>query len=522
MERSTASDAELAGAIVAGTYRIERRIGSGGMGVVWEASHQRVPRRVAVKVLSSVPDPTQFARFRQEAEITSRLRHPNIVDILDFDSLPDGTPCMVMELLEGESLGTRLRRGAMSLDDTLAIVRQVASALDAAHAAGVVHRDLKPDNVFLVARAGETVDLAKVLDFGISKVHGAIGIVTQENVVLGTPQYMAPEQASGDHDLIDERADQFALAVMAYQMLSGKLPFSGTRTTELMFKIVYEPPLPLATLVPELPVDVVAAIERALEKRAEDRFPDLSALVEALTGSPLAARPSSGRLNQRTTAVARGASRPPTAATRLERKPPTDNSPVEAGTPASVEPAVVKRRAWIPVLGIGAVALGVVAILWARAAQHQPSPVAPELAVRPDAALLDAAPVAASPDAVPPSDAPAKVMVDAGVAIAVAPEDARSRVAAPRRTAVPAEIQAMLEEGEAALIARKLEDAHAKGQQVASEGYAEGYVLRTVAACAQLDRQAARAWHRMLVNAKRADLAATALARCAKAGYPID
>ncbi len=278
------------GTVIDETYRIERMLGQGGMGIVYEAQHLRVPRRVAIKLLRDQPDPSLLARFRQEAEVTSRLRHDGIVDVMDFNTLPSGASYIVMELLDGESLASRIGQGPMSVEDTLGIVRQIAAALHAAHCAGVVHRDMKPENVFLTKRErdGVLVDHVTLLDFGISKVHGSSVIRTNENVVLGTPRYMAPEQALGRNDDIDPRADQFALGVIAYEMLTGLPPFDSQNTTQVMFQIAYEKPVTLSTRRPDLPESVVAPIARAMSKQPADRFPDLSAFVLALTGRPLA------------------------------------------------------------------------------------------------------------------------------------------------------------------------------------------------------------------------------------------
>src|SRR5262245_24269579 len=192
------------GAVVAETYQVTRLLGRGGMGSVWEASHLRLPgKRVAIKVLHAnvAADQEALARFRREAEIATRLGHPNIVEVHDFNSLPDGQPYLVLELLIVESLDSRMRRAPVSLDNAMRIAGQIGAALAAAHREQVVHRDLKPQNVFLVRPRMDEAEgggeLVKVLDFGISKIRGSQTIVTLDSTVLGTPQYMAPEQATG-------------------------------------------------------------------------------------------------------------------------------------------------------------------------------------------------------------------------------------------------------------------------------------------------------------------------------------
>src|SRR5688500_13931959 len=232
------------GSVVAETYQVTRLLGRGGMGSVWEANHLRLPgKRVAIKVLNTdaSADPEALLRFRREAEIASRLGHPNIVEVHDFNALPDGTPYLVLEYLAGESLARRLERSNLSLDETFSIIRQVASALAAAHREGIIHRDLKPPNVFLVPTDvdGVMVERAKVLDFGISKIRGSTTVQTQDTAILGTPQYMAPEQATGNHAAVDARTDVFALGVMIYEMLSGQPAFDGASIPEVVFKVVY-------------------------------------------------------------------------------------------------------------------------------------------------------------------------------------------------------------------------------------------------------------------------------------------
>jgi serine/threonine-protein kinase len=294
MQDSPARSAIDVGSVIAGTYTIEALIGRGGMGSVFLASHNRLPgKKVAIKLLhAELSDPDVLARFKREAEIASLLGHPNIVGVENFDVMPDGTPYLVLEYLVGETLAQRIRRAPMAVEPTLTIVRQIGSALAAAHGAGVVHRDLKPQNIFLVPTelAGQAVEQVKVLDFGISKMRGSQTVKTQESAMLGTPQYMAPEQATGRHSEVDERTDVFAFGAIVYEMLSGQPAFEGASIPEVVFKVVYEAPVPLDQRVPELPAPIVAAVHRALAKPRDERFPNVGAFVEALTGQPLLER----------------------------------------------------------------------------------------------------------------------------------------------------------------------------------------------------------------------------------------
>jgi serine/threonine protein kinase len=282
------------GVVVADTYQIMRLLGRGGMGSVWEASHLRLPgKRVAIKVLHAdvAADQEALARFKREAEIASRLGHPNIIEVHDFNTLPGGQPYLVLELLVGESLDSRLRRAPVTLDDAMRIAGQIGAALAAAHREDVIHRDLKPQNVFLVRpRADETGaagELVKVLDFGISKIRGSQTIKTLDSTILGTPQYMAPEQATGNHAAVDQRTDVFALAAISYEMLAGRPAFSGQSVPEVVFKVVYEQPPPLSELAPGLPRRVADAVERGLSKKQEDRFPDVVSFIEQMAGVSL-------------------------------------------------------------------------------------------------------------------------------------------------------------------------------------------------------------------------------------------
>ncbi|HEX2673952.1 MAG TPA: serine/threonine-protein kinase, partial [Polyangiaceae bacterium] len=207
----------LIGQTLRGTYRILSTLDQGGMGLVFEAEHTRLRRRVAVKVLAQhlTTDTQALARFNREAEIISQLEHPHIVQVLDFDTTEQGEPYIVMELLKGESLSERLERdGCLSIEESARVVHQVASGLFAAHQASIVHRDLKPANIFFTHLPGQG-RVVKLLDFGISKRVGGGRSLTGEFDVLGTPDYMAPEQALGKTANVDPRGDQYALAVIA-------------------------------------------------------------------------------------------------------------------------------------------------------------------------------------------------------------------------------------------------------------------------------------------------------------------
>ncbi len=264
----------LVGRTLSGRYRIVEKVGEGGMGTVFVAEQLRLNRRVAVKVLPAqlIADPESIERFRREADAMSRLQHPHVVSILDFDVAEDGAPYLVMELLTGETLAQRMERdGALDAREALRIVTGIADALGAAHDAGVVHRDLKPQNVFLV-RAGEGRDFVKLLDFGISKQVTKTGPrITVANALVGSPLYMAPEQVLDDDALVGFGTDQYALGIIAYELLTGTKPFDGDNVWRLLMSTVNDPPPPFAERR-GLPIAVERAVHSALAKHPRDRF----------------------------------------------------------------------------------------------------------------------------------------------------------------------------------------------------------------------------------------------------------
>ncbi len=275
---------ELVGLVLGGAYRLVGCIGEGGMGAVYEAHHMRMQKRVAVKLLHrwKARHEDALERFHREAMIASRLGHPHLVNVVDFGTSTGGDPYLVMEFLEGEDLDRRLRRtGRMSVQTAMLIARQAASAVAAVHAKGVVHRDLKPANLFLVQVPGEP-DFVKVLDFGVSKMRAVQTKLTDASRTLGTPQYMSPEQAGGTPDDVDHRTDQWALACIVWEMLSGQAPFAAEDTNTVFYRLINLPPPPLAQLVPNLPAGVEQVLLQALSKSPADRYPSIRAFSRAL------------------------------------------------------------------------------------------------------------------------------------------------------------------------------------------------------------------------------------------------
>jgi serine/threonine-protein kinase len=251
------------------------------MGLVFEATHARLSGRYAVKVLHEklCGNPEALARFDREARVTSSLQHPNIVQVIDFNTAPDGTEYLVMELLDGETLAKRLLwQRRLTIDQVVEIVSQIAAALSAAHAQGIVHRDLKPDNVLLVSVEGRDGELVKVLDFGISKVSGtSISLQGKEGTLFGTPQYMAPEQCEGRVKDVGPAADQFALAAISYELLTGRPPFWGDSLGDILSHIIYDEPAPM-----HVGAEVEEVVRCGLAKSPTARYPSIAAFAEAL------------------------------------------------------------------------------------------------------------------------------------------------------------------------------------------------------------------------------------------------
>lgn len=267
----------LIGSVVDGRYRIEGLLGEGGMGVVYEVTHQALNKRLALKVLRGemATDEVVVQRFVQEAQSASAIGHPNIVDISDFGTMADGSAFFVMEYLEGESLSDRMSREPLRPSETLGVLEQVSSALAAAHARGIVHRDLKPDNIQLIPRANSEL-FVKILDFGIAKVGGANSKLTRTGTVFGTPHYMSPEQAAGQS--VDARADIYALGVILYEMLTGKVPFEGDTFMGILSKHMFEAPPPLHAEGRDIG-GFEPIVTRCMAKRPQDRYDSMDALL---------------------------------------------------------------------------------------------------------------------------------------------------------------------------------------------------------------------------------------------------
>lgn len=269
------------GSRLIGKYEIVRPIGRGGFGLVYEAEHLGLRARVAIKVLRSEgrQHPQTLERFRREAWASAQIASPHVVRVTDVDVLEDGTPFIVMELLQGRDLEAELSaRGRLPIRELVGYVLQAASAIHEAHLRGVVHRDLKPNNLFLVEHGGTRS--IKVLDFGLSKIASELS-VTKTRAQLGTPLYMSPEQLRSAKS-VDGRSDIWALGVILYRMLTLRTPFEGATATDVMVGIMSQPAPELTRLAPNVPPDLANVVMRALCKDPAERYQSVTELANAL------------------------------------------------------------------------------------------------------------------------------------------------------------------------------------------------------------------------------------------------
>ncbi|WP_043413873.1 serine/threonine-protein kinase [Archangium violaceum] len=524
------------GTILRETYELISELGKGGMGAVFLAQHLRLPgKQVAVKVLHIAEGmrPELYARFQREAEVTSRLGHPNIVEVFDYHSMEDGTPYLVMEYLRGMSLSRRIRRGPLPLQEALFIARQIGSALHTAHQAGVVHRDLKPGNVFLVPTesGGVVGEQVKLLDFGISKLVTAQTLQVEQDVLIGTPQYMAPEQAMGRNSEVDARSDQFALGCIVYEMLAGRPPFSSDSVAELIFRIVREPAEPLGSLRPDLPAPVIAAVDRALEKKPQDRFPDVASFIAELTGTPLQTLPKPRqqlRPEVRPQVATTSAGSPaaleapqaeaPGRTVSLRPLTPAEPVPVPVPSPAELPAHMASPRSGAPLKSKVLVAVGAVVLLSSAAAagwwwRSPPAPAASaapagELArmakeTPPPAPPVSETPSVETPLEVKPEEPARAVQARTAATVDTSPVESRTTANVRSRQGssedVPEVVRKDLEEAERALAAGDTREALRLARRSQRTKITGGsFSLLTRAYCREGDLANARAqWGRV-------------------------
>ncbi len=325
----------------AGPYRIVEQLGRGGMASVYRAYEAKLDRYVALKVLPRefLHDPDFAQRFRREAKVIASLEHPNIVPIYSYDiEEAEGIPWMAMRLIAAGTLAQLIKRERLALARSVAILRGVADALDHAHGKGIVHRDVKPQNVLL-----DDAGRAYLADFGIAKILESSGGLTASGMITGTPQYMAPEQATGLK--IGPRADVYALGIVAYEMFTGRVPFAADTPLAVLMKHVQDPlPLPAPDVVPE---PLLRALLKATSKKPEDRWPSAGAFVDALSaglGSPFAARGGAATVViPRTPPPAAAA--PATIVSPATPRPAPGTAPPLPAPPPAVRPPVVRSDA---------------------------------------------------------------------------------------------------------------------------------------------------------------------------------
>ncbi len=429
------------GAIIGGKFRVERIVGSGGMGVVAVAIHEQLDQRVAVKVLHDhlASDAGVVERMMREARAVAKLKSEHACRVSDFGQLDTGAPYFAMELLDGRDLARVIATGPLAPATAIDYVVQACVAIAEAHAQGIVHRDLKPANLF-VAKRLDGSPLIKVLDFGIAKAPGRSAVLTQTDSIIGTPGYMAPEQLRSSRDA-DARADIWALGVILYEAISGRLPFPATSLTEAAIKIATEEPDPI-----DVADDLRAIVLRCLDKEPGKRFPDVGALARALApfGGVSAARDAElastlGRSSRGFEDTMPSGADAATVATAR---------PEEIGEAVASPPRRARSRIWIAAVGVIAVA---VAVAWYRTRSSAvQSPVVPTSVAQPAAAQVAPAPphppVAQSSAAQPPVAARERSPLDeateaeqasewaealrfARQAIAAAPSDVAYRIA---------------------------------------------------------------------------------------------
>ena len=351
----------IVGMVIRDKYQVLRRIGAGGMATVYEAKHLAFNEIRALKVVSSrlAEDDAFLKRFRSEAVVTRKLQHPNAVRVDDFDTTEDGRPYIVMEYVEGMDLRHAIEKtGPFTIQRTLNIGRQVASALAAAHKLGITHRDIKPDNILLISQPDGS-DQVKVLDFGIAKIRdtsdmGTGYTTTKTGVVVGTPQYMSPEQAMGKSgEAIDGRSDLYSLGCALYEMLTGQLPFESETPVGLLIHHIQTTPVPPHQRAPQqrIPYALSMVLMKAMEKDKADRYQSAEEMIEALDQALHATTATMGsapELGARTNLMGSSDAVPAAAAAAVAQKRITPKPMTPPRAPQAPGPAVRAAARPIP------------------------------------------------------------------------------------------------------------------------------------------------------------------------------
>jgi serine/threonine-protein kinase len=396
------------GTVIGGKYRIDVLIGRGGMGSVWSGVHLGLGQRVAIKLIAKrfASSREARARFDLEAKAVAQLRSRFVVQVYDNGETTDGTPYIVMELLEGESLDHRIEsRGPIPLDQTVRIVSQVGRALTRAHALGIVHRDLKPENIFLTRSDDDDGEIAKVLDFGIAKIKNPDApsdSATRTGAVLGTPLFMSPEQARGLKS-VDHRTDLYSLGMVTYMMLTGQSAFSGESFGDILVAICTQPLPSLHQVAPGLPPGLDAWLKRACAREAGDRHKSIDELLDGLYAAAGIGRPSFHSQEVQRSDSAGTAGQIPrvhSSTARTEASAGTE----QTASPLTVTGADIPKRSMLVPIAVAGVAVGLLGggafVALRKASAEKPAAVASGVDITvasPIASLASAAPAPALP-----------------------------------------------------------------------------------------------------------------------------
>ena len=382
------TDEERLGSVLASRYRLDCIIGQGGMGTVFGGEHEWTGRPVAIKLLkpSLVQEAEAIGRLRREARAGTTIRHPNAVEVLDLGRADDGAIFVVMELLEGECLRSYLHRhGRLPTQRVLDLMLPVMGALTRAHDLGFIHRDLKPDNIF-VATDSLGRETTKLLDFGVAKALGGESLKTVTGALLGTPIYMSPEQLR-DSKWVTPASDVWSIGIVLYELLCGETPFAGANLTELAVKVMLSPVPSVRERVPALSEQVAGVIDQALQREPNQRFSDMRALTTALIG---AARNDGVMVDAAREAVALPARSAPSTERALSEPPSTDGIPTtHAKSPTDTPVGLIAHRGWKPIAAGVVGTVGLAALLVA-AATKGPTSAAAEPATPPPVATAPA------------------------------------------------------------------------------------------------------------------------------------
>ncbi|HEX6836259.1 MAG TPA: serine/threonine-protein kinase [Polyangia bacterium] len=402
----------MIGTTIDGRYIVESLLGEGGMGTVYAARHAIIDKRVAIKVLrkEAAADEASAQRFIIEAKAASKIGHQNIVDITDFGVLPAGNAYFVMEFLDGPTLGKLVHElKHVPPARAVAVCMQVARGLAAAHEKSIIHRDLKPENIFVLEKDG-AADFVKIVDFGIAKDVKAGKRLTAVGMVLGTPEYMSPEQATGQET--DHRVDQYALGCILYEMLTGDVPFKGENAPKTLTKHVFDAVVPPTKLRPdlEIPLLVEDIVMRMLQKKAADRYADMRTLIDAFDGA--LGKISAGEAPARRTSVD-GISRPTATPTDYVEELPRNKAPIYVALAVSAAAVVVIAGVAITRLKKPAAPTVVAAATTTTPAAEAPAPVAAAPAVAAPAVAARAGTAAEVAVQVATQPAGAEVYLDA-------------------------------------------------------------------------------------------------------------